>query len=311
MPDTTTVSGFHTPITNIPASESTIVSTQIAEGSNGSVGELAIVDDAVFEAIPQVIKESSFEPVLKAPDISGLADIGVASFGATPIIEAVIGTDERIRITDTAKFPWCAMASLVITANDNSQWVGTAWFISPRTMITAGHCVYVKGSGMPNRDGWVKKIQVIPGRNGTALPFGGITATEFWTVQGWGVNGLENYDYGAIILPAPFEKDLGSFSYGVFSDGELSSATANVAGYPIDKEKGTLWYDKRGIGSLTPEKVFYAADTEGGQSGCPVYIIQNKKRIGVAVHAYGGMTSNSGTRISTEVFRNFESWKKN
>jgi len=312
MPETNPAKGFHEPITNTPVSESSIDSTQISEGSIGEIPELKIIDETDFETLPKVIAEAGFneEVSFNVPDISGLADIGVASFGETPRLEAVIGTDERVQVTDTEKYPWCIMTSLLITANDNSQWVGTAWFISPRTLITAGHCVYIKNSGVPNRDGWVKKIQVMPGRNGTTLPYGGLTATEFWTVKGWGENGLENYDYAAIILPAKFPQDLGTFSYGVFPDNELVDVVANVAGYPIDKPKGTLWYDNRKIGSVAPEKVFYAADTEGGQSGCCVYVIRDKKRVGVAVHAYGGRTSNSGTRISTQVFNNFEAWKR-
>jgi glutamyl endopeptidase len=313
MPDQNASTGLHTSITNITATESSVVKTQIAEGSIGELGELAIIDGTVFETIPRTIQELGFEGELSfaVPDISGLADIGVASFGSPPMKETIIGTDERIQVTETGIFPWCAMASLLITAADNSQWVGTAWFIDKRTLITAGHCVYIKGSGDPKRDGWVKKIQIMPGRNGNSLPFGGITATEFCSVKGWGEKGMEEYDYGAIILPAPFQQDLGRFSYGVFLDEELREATANVAGYPIDKDKGTLWYDSRKVASLKPGKVFYEADTQGGQSGCSVYIIKDKKRIAVAVHAYGGMTSNSGTRISSEVFNNFESWKRN
>ena len=40
----------------------------------------------------------------------------------------------------------------------------------------------------------------------------------------------------------------------------------NVAGYPGDKPMGTLWYNNRNVGSVNADKVFYAADTAGGQS---------------------------------------------
>jgi glutamyl endopeptidase len=150
----------------------------------------------------------------------------------------------------------------------------------------------------------------MPGRNGTELPFGGMSATEFWTVQGWGDQGLENYDYGAIILPAAFPQDLGFYGFGTFQDEKLFSATVNIAGYPGDKPKGTMWYDYRKVGSLTADKVFYAADTAGGQSGACVYILHEGQRVGVAIHAYGGNTANSGTRISTQAFNNLESWKR-
>ena len=72
------------------------------------------------------------------PETSELKDIGVASFGEPPSApETVHGPDDRTRIPNTADYPWRAIASLLITARDNSAWVGTAWFISPRTLATA------------------------------------------------------------------------------------------------------------------------------------------------------------------------------
>ena len=310
MPDSTPVTGLHTPITNIAPTESTVSAPQISRGSVGFGDEFPIKEHTVNESIerPQAAFESTIEFV--APDLSNLSDIGVASFGPSPQLETVLGTDERVQITNTKQYPWRVSASLLITAADNSQWIGTGWFISPRTLITAGHCVYIKHSGVPGRDGWVKKIQVMPGRNGTELPFGGISATEFWSVQGWGDQGLENYDYGAIILPAAFPQDLGFFAFGVFQDNQLIEFTANIAGYPGDKPSGTMWYDFRKVGSLNPDKVFYAADTAGGQSGACVYVFHEGQRIAVGIHAYGGNTANSGTRISSQVFANLESWKR-
>ncbi len=312
MPDTTPVTGLHTPITNIAPTESTVVAPMLSPGSNGFGDETALEAGALIETVQRVEREVAMEAALEftAPDLSGLQDIGVASFGDPPHLEAVIGIDERVPITNTTQYPWRVNASLLITAADNSQWIGTGWFISPRTLVTAGHCVFIKNSGIPGRDGWVKKIQVMPGRNGPELPFGGITATEFWTVQGWGEQGLENYDYGAIIIPAAFPQELGFFAFGVFNDETLLASTVNIAGYPGDKPRGTLWYDNRKVGSVNPDKVFYAADTAGGQSGASVYVIREGQRIGIAIHAYGGNTANSGTRISSQVFTNLEAWKR-
>ena len=309
MPKTPT--GLHTPVTNIPATEATIAQEMIAEGFDGEGEALPIPADGEAE---QVARGESFDAgdaiVATAPETGQLRDIGEASFGPPPVAFSVIGIDERIHITATTQLPWRLTASLLITAADNSQWIGTGWFISPRTLVTAGHCVFIKHSGVPGRDGFVKKIQVMPGRNGQQVPFGGMSATEFWTVKGWADQGLETYDYGAIILPSKFPVTIGHFGFGVFPDDVLLGATANIGGYPGDKPSGTFWFDSRSIGSLKPEKVFYAADTAGGQSGASVYIVRNGKRIAVAIHAYGGATANSGTRISAEVFANLTSWKR-
>jgi len=299
--------GLHTAITNIVASESTISSVKESPGDFGLGNVLDLQEGAKSEPLARL---ESMELEFFIPQLEGLVDIGAASFGEPPRLENVIGTDERIRITDTEKYPWRITASLLITAADNSQWIGTGWFISPRTLITAGHVVYIKHSGVPGRDGWVKKIQVMPARNENKLPYGGMSSTEFFSVKGWGEEGLENYDYGAIILPGGFPQNLGYFSFGVYDDAKLMGNIANVEGYPGDKPQGTLWYDNREISSLSADKIYYAADTAGGQSGCPVYIIDETVRKAIAIHAYGGRTANSGTRISSQVYDNLVAWKK-
>ena len=92
-------------------------------------------------------------------------------------------------------------------------------------------------------------------------------------------------------------------------NAELAGAVANVTGYPGDKPSGTLWYDTKQVAAVSPTKVHYDIDTAGGQSGAVVYVIRDGARVGVAVHAYGGATTNSGTRISEPVFQNLTNWK--
>ena len=249
----------------------------------------------------------------EAPDTEGLADIGEASFGPPPPSQmqarTVHGVDNRVRITNTADYPWRAHASLLITAADNSQWIGTGWFIGPHTLITAGHVVHIKNSGVAGRDGWVKRIQVMPGRNGSSMPFGSVTSTRFRSVSGWTSSGDENFDYGAILLPTELGNTTGWFGFGVYSDADLTASVGNISGYPGDQPAGTQWYDARRIASVNSRKVYYDIDTFGGQSGSAVYRIVNGARYGVAIHAYGGAVTNSGTRIITAVYNNLVAWK--
>ena len=239
-----------------------------------------------------------------------LRDIGEASFGAPPpLAETVHGPDDRVQITNTSSYPWRVNASLLITAADNSQWIGTGWFIGPHTLMTAGHVVFIKNSGVPGRDGWVKNIKVMPGRNGATLPFGSVTSTNFRSVTGWTGSGDQNYDYGAIIIPTQLGNTVGWFGFGVYSDNELRESHGNISGYPGAKPGGTQWYDHRNIASVNSRKVYYDIDTAGGQSGSAVYRIINNARYAIGIHAYGGATTNSATRIVTPVFNNMVNWK--
>ena len=247
--------------------------------------------------------------------LEGLKDIGEASFGPPPpppppgLAEAVIGPDDRVQITNTTVYPFRAIASLLIVAADNSVWIGTGWFISPKTLVTAGHCVFIKGSGVPGRDGWVKSIKVMPGRNGNSMPFGSAVSTNFKSVSAWTVNGNPNHDYGAIVLNTPLGNAVGTFGFGVYTDADLLATTANISGYPGDKPSGTQWFHARRVTGVNPLKVFYDIDTAGGQSGAPVWRIINGGRFAIAIHAYGGTTANSGTRITAAVHANLTAWK--
>jgi|ERR1043166_3249445 V8-like Glu-specific endopeptidase len=305
-----TPTGPHTPISNVAPEGAPAVGRLVSLPEAGEAkGVIAPRDDT--EALrPEATLEATEAPP-EARLTENLRDIGAASFKDPEIVlETVHGPDNRIQVQDTDKYPYRLNASLLITARDGSQWIGTGWFIADRTLITAGHCVYIKNSGVPNRDGWVKTIQVMPGRNGTKLPYGSVTSSRFWTVKGWADSGDENYDYAAIIVPTDLGKTVGTIGFGSYSDAELVGAVGNVTGYPGDKPSGTLWYDSKGIASVTTTKVYYDIDTAGGQSGACVYVIKNGQRIAIAVHAYGGAVTNSGTRISAPVYQNLTNWRE-
>lgn len=298
----------HEPVTNIAQESAATGEAEIEVGETGPGEDALEATDDGREAVAQdrVVEESTPAEA----DIKRLPDIGAASFREPDVVlETVHGPDNRVRITQTAQYPYRVNASLLITARDGSQWIGTAWFISPRTLITAGHCVYIKNSPVPGRDGWVKSIEVMPGRNESELPYGSATSTEFWTVRGWAENGADEYDYGAIILPTPLGSRTGTLGFGALGDARLRNAVANVTGYPGDKDPGQLWYDSKQIASVNANKVYYDIDTAGGESGAAVYIMHEGRRIAIAVHAYGGATTNSGTRISPPVFANLKRWK--
>ena len=299
--------GGHTPVANKPeeslraAEADFFVSESVSEEpSEGKDPKTIKVKDDGTEDVPGH-KKTSMEPVTTAPDTSKLRDIGEASFG--PFQETVHLPDDRIQITNTGIYPWRVHCSLLITAADNSKYIGTGWFIGPHTVMTAGHVVYIQNSG------WVKNILVMPGRNGGSLPYGSITSTSFRSVTGWTTSGDWNYDYGAIILPSDLGNTIGWFGFRDFSDSDLVSSIGNLSGYPGDKPSGTQWYDWHKIASVDPRRVYYDIDTYGGQSGSAVYRVINGGRYGIAIHAYGGATTNSGTRIVTPVANNMLAWK--
>lgn len=308
-------SGLHTPVSNQHEEDSTsakVLTQQPSAGASPSgKHEPKSVENHGHEPLKgYTLRKRNQAEAAATPNMRQLHDIGEASFGPPkPIAETVHGPDDRVRIATTSTYPWSAHASLLITAADGSLWIGTGWFIGPHTLMTAGHVVFIKNSGVPGRDGWVRQIQVMPGRNGDSLPFGSVTSSNLRSVTGWTTNGDQNFDYGAIILSSDLGNSTGWFGFGVYPDADLLAAVANISGYPGDQPSGTQWYDAHQVASVDARKVYYDVDTAGGQSGSAAYRIVDGQRYGVAVHAYGGAVTNSGTRIVAPVFNNMVAWK--
>jgi glutamyl endopeptidase len=229
----------------------------------------------------------------------------VAAAAAPNLVEVVIGADDRTQITATTQVPWRWVCSLLITAGDGTRWIGTGWLVAPRTVITAGHCVFMSTHG-----GWVRSIDVIPGRNGATEPFGRCRGASFRSVTGWTQQGHRNYDYGAIILPRDcgFGR-LGAFGFAALSDSALKSLRLNLSGYPGDKPAGTQWFHARTTQAVTARTIEYDIDTAGGQSGAPVWRFQDGARHAVGIHTNGALSGNSATRIVPPVFNNLNAWK--
>lgn len=223
-------------------------------------------------------------------------------------LEVVIGTDDRVQITNTKVVPWRRIVHLMITAGNGRKFLGSGTLVGPRTIITAAHCVYMHSQG-----GFVREIQCSPGRNGDQKPYGTTNGSRVWTVRGWTVHKNPDCDYAAIILPRPVpQQDPGWFGFANFNDIELMSSRLNMSGYPGDKPPGTQWFHGRVAKSVSARRIFYDIDSMGGQSGSPVWLRRpDGKRYMVGIHTTGSPTGNSAVRINQQVMQNLRNWRNN
>lgn len=221
--------------------------------------------------------------------------------------ESVCGDDDRTHVDTVANIPWRMICQLIMTHADGRRSRGTGWFISPRTVMTAGHCVFSRKAG-----GWVDTIEVIPGMNGTSQPFGAAKSSEFRSVKGWVKNAKVTHDYGCIILPEsePLGDKTGWFGFADLPDDALTNLLANNSGYAGDKTFGTQWFNSGRITTVTQKRLHYMLDTAPGQSGSPAWRFNKStgKRHVVGIHNYGGC-ANKSTRINSAVYGNMQKWK--
>lgn len=232
--------------------------------------------------------------------------LGAASWREFAFPESVVGKDDRVPIVDTTQLPWRCICHLVVDGLHHEQVLGTAWLAGPRTAITAGHNLFSHKTGRS-----ASRLTVVPGRLVNDAPFNFFRSTRFDVHPRWRNQGDERFDLGVVWLDAAVGDHVGWFGFASRPDAELQDLIVNTAGYPADKRIGTQWFNAGRISGVTSRTLSYGLDTEGGQSGSPIFAVDaNDERVTLAVHAYGGHNVNRGVRITDDVFALFGSWVK-
>jgi glutamyl endopeptidase len=292
---------------------STVQSSSAANPSDldTSISKNLITNEESYDAMPAVSEQQSISPAYQGSGKLHPQEIPILPSQQKPDIttHSIIGKDNRAQVKNTKSYPYSAIAFIELPKN----YVCTGWFISPDTVVTAGHCVYdvSKKNGLK---GWVPWAKIYPGRNGSSSPYGYADATYLYTVKGWTNSNDPKYDYGAIKINRPLGNQTGWFGYR-WQSASLNGIGENIAGYPASKPQ-TMWQHSDKIRKNKDRQLGYQNDTEGGQSGSPVYEPNNSKckgPCGIAIHAYGtGLYNdnhNYGTRITKDVFDNLSNWK--
>jgi glutamyl endopeptidase len=242
--------------------------------------------------------------------------------------ENVIGVDSRVMVTDTSTLPWRCICHLEVEYEFGPVGFGTGFLIGPKSVLTAAHVLVNLPSNDPARRRTARQIRVIPGRSGTIAPYGYFESKfadckipdQWLPDRDSQPNGA--WDFAVIPIPDDYEtkgsptaERLGYFGLKCFTDADAESKTnmlfVNNAGYPYEADKpyGSLWYNAGRVRKMEKTYIEYMVDTEGGQSGSPVYFYdeQNNQRYVIAVHTTGDYV-NRGLRITEEVFETIKKW---
>lgn len=220
-------------------------------------------------------------------------------------IQKVFGADDRVQILSTHQYPWRTQCKLYMRFPSGNWYSGSATMVGYKYALTAGHCVYDASEG-----GWANYIQVVPGLDGTYMPYGAAYAVKLRSYKGWTQYGKYDHDFALITLDRNIGNTVGWLGYGYWSS--LGGVTTHIAGYPGDKGGITLWYDSDPVQTTTSKRVYYWTDTNKGQSGSGVYRIIDGNRYVFAVHSgyntHWFTEYNRGTRIDSTKFNSIKSW---
>ena len=220
--------------------------------------------------------------------------------------DTVHGADDRIQVTDTLTYPWTSVTRLISQWPDGSSGLCSGTVINSFQVLTAGHCVH-DGSD------WASSVTVAAAQNGSEQFYGVANATWYRSYTGWTNDQNPEHDWAMISLDRSIGDFTGWMGREVRSESSFDGGVGlNTAGYPGDLGGSDMYRAFGTSDSANDLRVWYSGhdglDTAGGQSGSSLYYFDGTNRYINTIHAYGGTSLNSGTRLNNDKFDRLVTW---
>lgn len=222
---------------------------------------------------------------------------------------AVIGTDQRTKVTDTTKTPHKQIAYVELEY-DNFYAACTGTLIGKDLVLTNAHCVHDLDTGESAVGG-----VVIPALKDNHYSYGAYFIQDYYHPVGYSNSGDSQYDFAILKLEKYGSYDAGDIvGYLPYKQvTNLSGTTIKIYGYPADLIEETGLYNQWGMsGTVSQESTnlaYYTIDTFNGQSGSAMLNTSNQV-VGVHNASYrlqNGNVINGGPKM-TKPMVDFITW---
>jgi len=188
--------------------------------------------------------------------------------------KAIIGTDDRQKVGDPTEFYYSRFVVKLYLKFPFIDASATGVMIGPKTVLTAGHCVYWFNTLENGKGYWANSIRVIPALNDGYTPYGDAWGTVFCTSREWTDNRNPKQDWGIIELDRNIGYHTGWAGMAVVSDpSKMVGKVVRSFGYPGDKDFGMGMYtDYDLVIGMDDALIDFNIDVLHGQSGSPIYL---------------------------------------
>ncbi len=205
-------------------------------------------------------------------------------------------TDDRTPVTNTTSLPWRWNCYLSATFPNGKTYRGTAFLTGPKAAGTCGHALYGSQKG-----GWATNVVIIAAKDGSAEPYGVVSATNIHVGADWYASEKIDDDWGMVELSSELGSSIGYYGMAVKGSSQVGK-NATITGYPKEVQGMTdntrMWTHTGNVTKYSNKIYEYTIDATGGNSGSAIC----DGRYVIGVHGSGGYPTNSGRALDLSMY---------
>jgi V8-like Glu-specific endopeptidase len=216
---------------------------------------------------------------------AGLPDAAASVEMPGALSAEVIGRDDRGRVPDAKTAPYASIGLIhAFRGNERmARTVGTGWLLTPHRIVTAGHVVYSPFEF----GGRASRVHVWLGFDRYRDDNPAIIASNIRVHPDYIQTGDRRFDVATIDFDGRLAAETDFSGAGSPGGSQMRGREIEIAGYPLDKGGTDMYRATGAVVANELQRVFYDADTRPGQSGAPVWIVEDGHPRVIAVHVDG------------------------
>lgn len=251
-----------------------------------------VQEDASVES--QDNAENTISPL---PKIAKLEMLVGGAATSSDEMEGIVGTDNRIWVSNTSQFPYYSTCKLIVTfaSHPGVYYMGTGFALGKNLCCTARHNITDETGAFPS------SVTAYFGYNNGTYTYKATDVAHYIYSPAYDYGEIIN-DYGFIVWQNTGTSITGC--YGMRENASIGSGLKTI-GYPAEQGyNGELMYECVGqITGASNDNILFNMDVARGQSGSPVFVNDGDYYVNSIVTHKTGTSYNIGYRINSDLIQ--------